>query len=170
MEWIENFRQRFLIEYEVTVEAGLVDHILLRGAGNINWFLALISICYITLVKVEGWLHQSTFIFGLSIFNTELKELNWLCGFSTYCFEGHRVKAYRKRHEKLINTHKCQRSKIQAVEMSYLRSGCVNRMEGENIESEYRRFGISGMSCEVVEVVKSSTLRWFGHLERMDES
>ncbi len=25
------------------------------------------------------------------------------------------------------------------------------------------------MSCGVVEMVKRSTLRWFGHLERMDE-
>ncbi len=25
------------------------------------------------------------------------------------------------------------------------------------------------MSCGVVEMVKCSTLRWFGHLERMDE-
>ncbi len=27
-----------------------------------------------------------------------------------------------------------------------------------------------GMSCGVVEMMKHSTLRWFGHLERMDES
>ncbi len=51
---------------------------------------------------------------------------------------------------------------------------CVNRMDGENDESVYRRFGVSsrgeGMSCGVVEMVKSNTLRWFGHLERIDKS
>ncbi len=37
-----------------------------------------------------------------------------------------------------------QRSKIQAVEMSYLRGGCgVNRMDGESNENVYRIFGIS---------------------------
>ncbi len=66
-----------------------------------------------------------------------------------------------------------QRSKIQAVEMSYLRGGCgVNRMDGESNENVCRKFGMSsrgeGMSCGVV-MVKRSTLRWFGHLERMDE-
>ncbi len=67
-----------------------------------------------------------------------------------------------------------QRSKIQAVEMSYLRGGCgVNRMDGESNENVHRKFGMSsrgdGMSCGVVEMVKRSTLRWSGHLERMDE-
>ncbi len=34
-----------------------------------------------------------------------------------------------------------QRSKIQAVEMSYLRGGCgVNRMDGESNENVYRKF------------------------------
>ncbi len=50
----------------------------------------------------------------------------------------------------------------------------MNRMVGESNESVYRRFGVSskgeGMSCGVVEMVKRSTLRWFGHLERMDKS
>ncbi len=60
--------------------------------------------------------------------------------------------------------NKCLRSKIQAVEISYLRGGCgVNRVDGENNESVYRRFGMSskgeGMSCGVVEMVKRSTLR-----------
>ncbi len=63
------------------------------------------------------------------------------------------------------------RSKIQAVEMSYLRGGCgVNRMDGESNENVYRKFMSSrgeGMSCGVVEMVKRSTLRWFGHLERI---
>ncbi len=67
-----------------------------------------------------------------------------------------------------------QRSKIQAVEMSYLRGGCgVNRMDGKSNENIYGKFGMftrgEGMSCGVVEMVKRSTLRWFGHLERMDE-
>ncbi len=58
--------------------------------------------------------------------------------------------------------------------MSYLRGGCgVNRMDGESNENVYRKFGMSnrgkGMSCGVVEMVKHSTLRWFGHLERMDK-
>ncbi len=44
-------------------------------------------------------------------------------------------------------------------------------MDGESNENVYRKFGMSsreGMSCGVVEM-KHSTLRWFGHLERMDE-
>ena len=68
-----------------------------------------------------------------------------------------------------------QRSRIQAVEMSYLRGACsLSRMDGESNESVYGRFGMSvkgeGMNCGVVEVVKRNTLRWFGHLERMGES
>ncbi len=64
---------------------------------------------------------------------------------------------------------KILRSKIQAVEMSYLRGGCgVNRMDGESNENVYRKLFISsrgeGMSCGVVEMVKRSTLRWFVHL------
>ncbi len=67
-----------------------------------------------------------------------------------------------------------QRSKIQAVEMSFLRGGCgVKRMDGESNEDVYKKFGMSsrggGMSCGVVKMVKRSTLRWFGHLERIDE-
>ncbi len=59
--------------------------------------------------------------------------------------------------------------------MSYLRGGSgVSRMDGESHECVYERFGMSSMdermSCVVVEVVKRSTLRWFGHLERMGES
>ncbi|RUM29363.1 MAG: hypothetical protein DSY42_06675 [Aquifex sp.] len=53
--------------------------------------------------------------------------------------------------------NKCQRSNIQAVEMSYLRGCCgVNRMDGESNENVYRRFGMAskgeGMSCGVVEI------------------
>ncbi len=70
--------------------------------------------------------------------------------------------------------NQAQRSKIQAVEISYLRGGCgVNRMDGESNENVYRKFGMSsrgeGMSCGGVEMLKRSTLRWFGHLEWMDE-
>ncbi len=59
--------------------------------------------------------------------------------------------------------------------MSYLRGGCgVSRMDGESNESVYGRSGMSstgkGMSCGVVEVMKHSTLRWFGHLGKMGES
>ncbi len=62
---------------------------------------------------------------------------------------------------------------MQAIEMSYMRGGCgVNRMDGESNENVYIKFGIlsrgEGMSCGVVEMVKHSPLRWFGHLERMD--
>ncbi len=49
----------------------------------------------------------------------------------------------------------------------------MNRMDGESNENVYRKFDMSsrgeGMSCGVVEMVKCSTLRWSGHLERMDE-
>ncbi len=52
-----------------------------------------------------------------------------------------------------------QRSRVQAVEMSYLRSACgVSRMDGVNNESMYERFGMShvgvGKKCGVVEEVK----------------
>ena len=68
-----------------------------------------------------------------------------------------------------------QRSRIQAVEMSFLRGACgIGRMDGESNERVYGRFGMSskgeGMKCGVVELVKRNTLRWFGHIERMDES
>ncbi len=50
---------------------------------------------------------------------------------------------------------------------------CVNRMDGESNENVYRKLGMSsrgeGMSHGVVEMVKRSTLRWFGRLERMDK-
>ncbi len=37
-----------------------------------------------------------------------------------------------------------QRSKIQAVEISYLRGGCVvNRMDGKSNENVYSEFGVS---------------------------
>ncbi len=68
-----------------------------------------------------------------------------------------------------------QRSKIQVVEMSYLRSACgVRRVDGESNESVCNRFGMSskgeGMKCGVVEGVKLNTLRWFGHMKKMAEN
>ncbi len=52
-----------------------------------------------------------------------------------------------------------QRSRVQAVEMSYLRSACgVSRRDGMSNESEYERFGMShvgeGNKCGVVQEVK----------------
>ncbi len=63
----------------------------------------------------------------------------------------------------------------QAVEMSYLRSAYgVSRMDGKCNESVYERFGMchwgEGKKCEVMEEVKRQTLKWFGHMERMEES
>ncbi len=50
----------------------------------------------------------------------------------------------------------------------------MKRMDGESNENVYGRFSMAskgeGMSYGVVEVVKCSTLRWFGHLEGMGES
>ncbi len=49
----------------------------------------------------------------------------------------------------------------------------MNRMDGESNENVYRKLGMTsrgeGMSCGLVEMLKRRTLRWFGHLERMDE-
>ncbi len=69
---------------------------------------------------------------------------------------------------------KNQRSRVQAVEMSYLRGACsMSRTDGESYESVYGRFGMSmkreGMSCGMVEIVKESTKRWFKHMESMGE-
>lgn len=65
-----------------------------------------------------------------------------------------------------------QQSRIRAVEMSYLRSACgVTRWDGLSNECVYERCGMSPCGnralCGVVEWVKRSTLRWFGHIERM---
>ncbi len=67
-----------------------------------------------------------------------------------------------------------QRSRLQAVEMSYLRSACgMSRMNGMSNESVYEHFGMchvgEGKKCGVVEEVKRQTLKWFGHMERMEE-
>ncbi len=64
-----------------------------------------------------------------------------------------------------------QQLRVCAVEMSYLRGACgVSRLDGLN--NVYERCGMrgcgSGVQCGVVEWVKRSTLRWFGHTERME--
>ncbi len=56
-----------------------------------------------------------------------------------------------------------QRSRMQAVEMSYLRSACgVSRMDGMSNESVYKRFGMchvgEGKKCGVVEEGKKCGL------------
>ncbi len=56
--------------------------------------------------------------------------------------------------------------------MSYLRGACgVSRWDWRSNESIYERCGMSGrgsgVGCGVVEWVERSTLRWFGHIERM---
>ena len=68
--------------------------------------------------------------------------------------------------------NEAQQSKIRAVEMDFLRSACgLTRLERESNERIYSRYGMSergvGMKCGVVEWVKRNTLRWFGHVERM---
>ena len=70
--------------------------------------------------------------------------------------------------------NEAQQSRIQAVEMSYLRGACdVSRWDRERNESVYERFGMEekgrGINCGVVEWVKRNTLRWFGHIERMEK-
>ncbi len=57
-----------------------------------------------------------------------------------------------------------QRSRVQAGEMSYLRSACgVSRMDGMSNESVYKRFGMCHVGerkkCGVVEEVKQQTLK-----------
>ena len=68
--------------------------------------------------------------------------------------------------------NRAQQSRVRAVEMSYLRGACgVTRWDGESNENVYERCGMgeraNGVRCGVVEWVKRSTLRWFGHVERM---
>ncbi len=62
---------------------------------------------------------------------------------------------------------------MHALETSYLRVACgVNRQDGACNEYVYERCGMrgcgSGVGCGGVEWVKRSTLRWFNHLERME--
>ncbi len=67
-----------------------------------------------------------------------------------------------------------QQSRIQAVEMSYMRGACgVSRWDGKSNEDTYGKFGMSeaavGMDCGVVKWVKRRTLWWYGHVMRMNE-
>ncbi len=69
--------------------------------------------------------------------------------------------------------NRAQQSSVRAVEMSYLRGACgVIRWDGLSNESVYERCGMrgsgSGVGCGVVEWVKRSTVRWFDHIERME--
>lgn len=59
------------------------------------------------------------------------------------------------------------------MEMSYLRDGCgVSRVNSESNDWVYGKFVTSstGKRNELVEMVKGSTLRLFGQLEKMGES
>ncbi len=61
--------------------------------------------------------------------------------------------------------------RVHSVEMTYQRGACgVNRWDGVSNESMYERCGMRGhgRGWDVVEWVKRSTLRWFGHIERME--
>ncbi len=66
-----------------------------------------------------------------------------------------------------------QQLRVHTVKMSYLRGVCeVNRWDRVSNESVYERCGMrgreSGVGCGVVEWVKRSTLRWFAHIEKID--
>ncbi len=66
-----------------------------------------------------------------------------------------------------------QQLRVHAEEMSYLGGACgVSRWDGLSNESVYERCGMrgrgSGVGCGVVEWVKRNTLRWFGHIEWME--
>ncbi len=66
-----------------------------------------------------------------------------------------------------------QQSRVHAVEMSYWRGVCrVSRWDRLSNDSVNERHGMrergSGVGCGVVEWVKRSTLRWFSHIERME--
>ncbi len=69
--------------------------------------------------------------------------------------------------------NRAQQSRVGAVEMSYLRGACgVTRWDGVSNKSVYESCGMgsraNGVNSGVVEWVKrNSTLRWFGHNERM---
>ncbi len=65
-----------------------------------------------------------------------------------------------------------QQSRVHAVETSYLRGACgASRWNGLSNKSVYERCSMRGygnaVGCGVVEWVKRSTLRWFGHIVRM---
>ena len=60
------------------------------------------------------------------------------------------------------------RSKMQAVQMDNLR-GVLGVRRIDKMRNEYIR-GLCGVENGVKERICESILRWFGHLERMDES
>ncbi len=67
---------------------------------------------------------------------------------------------------------RAHQSRVHSVKMSYLRGACGgNRWDGLSSKSVYERCGMrgsgSGGGCGVVEWVKRSTLRWFGHIQRV---
>ncbi len=73
---------------------------------------------------------------------------------------------YRSENQTLS---KVQQSRVCAVEVSYLRGACRGTgWAGLSNKSVYKRCGMSvcgcGVWCGVVEWVKRSTLRWFGHI------
>ncbi len=66
-----------------------------------------------------------------------------------------------------------QQSRISTEEIRYLQGASgVSRWDRESNEDTYEKFGMSGaavgMGCGVVEWVKQSTLRWCGHVMRMN--
>ncbi|MCP3679428.1 MAG: hypothetical protein GY782_03855 [Gammaproteobacteria bacterium] len=58
------------------------------------------------------------------------------------------------------------KSRIRAVEMSYLRGACGvtlwNRLTNEEVKQR------CGVETDVIEKMRRNTLRWFGHVERME--
>ena len=67
-----------------------------------------------------------------------------------------------------------EQSKIRAVEMNYLRTAMgITRMDRVSNTEVYEHFGMTeravGVNCGVVEWVKRSALRWYGHVRRMPE-
>ena len=67
-----------------------------------------------------------------------------------------------------------QGSRIQAVEINFLRKSCGGRTDGESNKSVYNKFGLfsggEGKECGVNERVKCNTSRWFGQIDRMPGS
>ncbi len=72
---------------------------------------------------------------------------------------------------------KCSTAVMNKSSGKELLAGClwyvVSKWDRESNEETYRRFGMNetavGMDCGVVEWVKRSTLRWYGHVMRMNE-
>ncbi len=64
---------------------------------------------------------------------------------------------------------RAHQSRVHAVEMSSLRGACgVTRWDCVSDENLYERCGVKVGWGAGVEWVKKSTLRWFGHIERME--